>query len=56
MGRPRFYRGTELKDPRGLLEGSGKGMRHVKVHSMKDIGEEYFAGLIKQAASLKLRK
>jgi hypothetical protein len=24
-----FWRGTELSDPRGLLEGSGDRMRHV---------------------------
>jgi hypothetical protein len=26
-----FYRGAELADPAGLLEGSGKLMRHVKL-------------------------
>ena len=26
-----FYRGAELADPAGLLEGTGKYMRHVKV-------------------------
>lgn len=26
-----FYQGTGLKDPDGLLEGSGKFMRHVKL-------------------------
>lgn len=26
-----FERGAELDDPRGLLEGSGKSMRHVKI-------------------------
>lgn len=26
-----FFRGAELPDPHGLLEGSGKHMRHVKV-------------------------
>ena len=26
-----FFRGAELPDPRGLLEGTGKLMRHVKV-------------------------
>ncbi|MEJ0099820.1 MAG: DUF1801 domain-containing protein [Pseudomonadota bacterium] len=27
-----FFRGALLDDPAGLLEGSGKRMRHVKVH------------------------
>lgn len=26
-----FFRGAELPDPKGLLEGSGKFMRHVKL-------------------------
>ena len=26
-----FYRGAELADPAGLLEGAGKRMRHVKL-------------------------
>ena len=30
-----FFHGTELDDPHGKLEGTGKGMRHVKI---KDAG------------------
>ena len=26
-----FFRGAELADPKGMLEGSGKLMRHVKI-------------------------
>jgi hypothetical protein len=26
-----FFRGTDLPDPKGLLQGTGKQMRHVKV-------------------------
>src|SRR5512145_2735964 len=29
-----FYRGAVLSDPAGLLEGTGKGLRHVKVRSL----------------------
>ena len=29
-----FYHGTSLEDPAGLLEGSGKNLRHVKLHDM----------------------
>ena len=38
-----FYRGTELPDPAGLLEGTGKRMRHVKLRpgdSTKDAAVE----------------
>ena len=30
-----FYRGTDLPDPEGLLEGSGARMRHVKVATVE---------------------
>ena len=32
-----FLKGTSLKDPDGLLEGSGKTMRHVKVRSLEGV-------------------
>ncbi|MCH8151873.1 MAG: DUF1801 domain-containing protein [Planctomycetes bacterium] len=32
-----FARGAELPDPAGRLEGTGKGMRHVKIRSAKGI-------------------
>ena len=32
-----FARGAELPDPAGRLEGTGKGMRHVKIRSAKEI-------------------
>src|SRR5437660_11317524 len=31
-----FPRGVDLKDPKGLLEGAGKAMRHVKMLSVED--------------------
>ena len=32
-----FARGTELPDPDGLLEGTGKHARHVKLRSVADV-------------------
>jgi hypothetical protein len=32
-----FFRGSELPDPDGLLEGSGKRVRHVKVRSAEQL-------------------
>jgi len=29
--------GAKIQDPLGHLEGSGKGRRHIKLHSVKDI-------------------
>ncbi|MEX2152248.1 MAG: DUF1801 domain-containing protein [Gemmatimonadaceae bacterium] len=45
-----FFRGATLKDPRGLLEGAGKYVRHIKVHGVSEIDERAFAALLKQAA------
>ena len=41
---------TQLDDPDGLLEGSGKNMRHVKIHASKEVKKRQFTGWIKQAA------
>jgi hypothetical protein len=30
-----FYHGSEVADPEGLLEGTGKKMRHVKITSVE---------------------
>jgi hypothetical protein len=32
-----FFRGAEIADPRGLLEGRGKFMRHVKIRPGDDL-------------------
>jgi uncharacterized membrane protein HdeD (DUF308 family) len=32
-----FMQGTSLPDPDKLLEGSGKGLRHVKLRSIEDV-------------------
>ncbi|MEE3370085.1 MAG: DUF1801 domain-containing protein [Planctomycetota bacterium] len=42
--------GTQLDDPDGLLEGSGKNMRHVKIHAKGKIRKRRFTAWIKQAA------
>lgn len=34
-----FMRGNGLPDPDGLLEGSGKALRHVKLRSQADLDE-----------------
>ena len=44
-----FPRGVDLKDPRGLLEGAGKAMRHVKMLSPADIDRPGVRDLIRQA-------
>src|SRR5215210_6700011 len=45
-----FFRGSSLNDPRGLLEGKGRYVRHTKVRTPSDIDRRSFAALLKQAA------
>jgi hypothetical protein len=47
-----FFKGAELKDPAKLLEGTGKGLRHVKVRAAGDIKEKEFTALLKEAMAL----
>jgi hypothetical protein len=47
-----FFAGSALKDPKGLLEGAGKYVRHIKVYSPADVDERTFGSLLRQAASL----
>ncbi len=49
-----FMRGVDLEDPDGLLEGTGKSMRHVKLRSLKALGErrEALVRMIEAAATL----
>ncbi len=48
-----FFRGVDLKNSKGLLEGSGKGMRHIKIHRLEDIDTATITAMVKQAASLR---
>jgi hypothetical protein len=45
-----LFMGARLNSKR--LEGTGKGLRHVKVYEMKDVDEEEFARLARDAAKL----
>ncbi len=38
-----FSQGAAIDDPFGLLEGSGKGRRHLKLRSVKDIETKQLA-------------
>lgn len=45
-----FHQGASLGDPDGLLEGTGKSMRHVKIKTVDDLSVS-LASLIKEAAA-----
>lgn len=51
-----FWRGVDLKDPKGLLQGSGDKMRHVKLTGTDDIDTTAFSDFIVQAVQLNQTK
>jgi len=51
-----FWRGVELEDPTGLLQGTGEKMRHVKLAGIDDVDEAALAALVRQAVQLNLTK
>ena len=44
-----FYHGAGLRDPEGLLEGTGKGLRHVKVSRVSQAKSAAVKELLVQA-------
>ena len=51
-----FFRGAELSDPNGLLEGTGRFMRHVKLRPEGDVDAAALTKLIETAyADMKAR-
>jgi hypothetical protein len=51
-----FFHGAELADPMGLLEGTGKFMRHVKLGPGREVDDDALEQLIEAAyADLKSR-
>jgi hypothetical protein len=44
-----FLRGAELPDPEGLLEGTGKGLRHVKINRVEEIEKPAIRALLEAA-------
>jgi hypothetical protein len=44
-----FFRGAEIPDPEGLLEGTGRLMRHVKLRPGEDLDATALSSLIQDA-------
>lgn len=44
-----FFRGAYLPDPAGLLQGTGRHMRHVKLRPDARVDEQALAGLLAAA-------
>ncbi len=47
-----FWRGAELSDPKGLLQGGGDRMKHLKLTSVADIKKKELQDLVKAAVAL----
>ncbi len=47
-----FGRGVELDDVKGVLEGKGKGRRHIKLKSLDDLTGKAVESYLKQAVNL----
>lgn len=50
-----FYRGSSLRDPAGLLEGTGKNLRHVKLSTVDDVRRTNLKALLREAIALDAR-
>ncbi|NIM94655.1 MAG: DUF1801 domain-containing protein [Anaerolineales bacterium] len=51
-----FWRGVELDDPEGLLQGTGEKMRHVQLKGVDDIKEGVFQSYVQSAVELNRTK
>lgn len=47
-----LYLGARLDDPGGLIEGTGKSMRHIKLRSPQDVRKRAFTKFIKESIRL----
>ena len=45
-----FFSFDKIEDPEGLLEGTGKSMRHIKIKSQNEIDRKGLKNMIQQAA------
>jgi hypothetical protein len=44
-----FFAGSALKDPKGLLQGSGRYVRHAKIRATSDLDARTLGALLRQA-------
>ena len=50
-----FYQGASLADPEGLVEGTGRKMRHVKIRSTDEANRPGVRALLKAALELRTK-
>ena len=51
-----FYKGVQLADPLGLLQGGGKGLRHLKFTRLDEITRAVLEPFVRQAFQLNRAK
>jgi hypothetical protein len=47
-----FWRGAHLPDPRGVLQGTGRHMRHLKIRAPVDVDAAAIGALVRAGAKL----
>lgn len=47
-----FYRGVDLDDPDGILTGSGKELRHVRIEEVEDVDADALSDMVQRAVRL----
>lgn len=50
-----FYHGASLPDPAGLLEGTGKELRHLKLRHVSEVKSPSVVALLREAISERRR-
>ncbi len=51
-----FWRGAEIEDATGILEGDGERMKHLKFKSLEEIDIALVEGFVRQAVALNAQK
>ena len=47
-----FFNGATMPDPENLLEGTGKKLRHIKVHNLTDINPQTLIDYVQASTNL----
>ena len=50
-----FFNGAALSDSEGILEGTGKKMRHVKLRNLSEIRGDSFSRWVRESVELNLQ-
>ena len=51
-----FHRGSELEDPKGVLQGTGRLIRHIRISEPEDLAEPAVRAFVKQAIARAKRR